>query len=134
MKPLSKNVLIIILITEILFFIITFLGTQLLKSEYETKMENCNNNKNSDIVQSFNNQFEQYEKNDATMSEVKSLISHLISNNATEKQNGTNRLVKYNGSLSNSIPHVSNKQTYTIKLEKDEETGYVNNCIVTPNE
>ena len=134
MKPLSRRALEIILIIEILFFIITIFGTQLLKREYEIEMENSNKNRISYVVQSFNEQFEKYERNDATMLEVRSLIYHLIASNAAQKNNGTDRIVKYNGSLIESIPYVSPKKTYTIKLEKDEETGYVNNCIVIPNE
>lgn len=134
MKPLSRRALEIILITEILFFIITIFGTQLLKREYEIERDNSNKNRISYEVQSFNNQFEKYEKNDAAMVEVKSLISNLIASNAVEEKNATDRIVKYNGSLIESIPYVSPKKTYTIKLEKDEETGYVNNCIVIPNE
>ena len=134
MKPLSRRALEIILITEILFFIITIFGTQLLKREYEIEMENSNKNRISYVVQSFNEQFEKYERNDATMLEVRSLIYHLIASNAAQKNNGTDRIVKYNGSLPKSIPYMSPKKTYTIKLEKDEETGYVNNCIVIPNE
>lgn len=134
MKPLSRRALEIILITEILFFIITIFGTQLLKREYEIERDNSNKNRISYEVQSFNNQFEKYEKNDAAMVEVKSLISNLIASNAVEEKNATDRIVKYNGSLPKSIPYMSPKKTYTIKLEKDEETGYVNNCIVIPNE
>ncbi len=134
MKPLSRKVLKRILVIEIIFFIIMFFGAYLLKREYEIEMENCNKNRISYEVQSFNKQFEQYEKNDATTSEVRSLISFLIANNAAEKQNESNLIVNYNGSLPKSIPYVSPKKTYTIKLEKDEETGYVNNCIVIPNE
>ena len=134
MKPLSRRALEIILITEILFFIITIFGTQLLKREYEIERDNSNKNRISYEVQSFNNQFEKYEKNDAAMVEVKSLISNLIASNAVEEKNATDRIVKYNGSLPKSIPYMSPKKTYTIKLEKDEDTGYVNNCIVIPNE
>ena len=137
MKPLSRKVLKRILIFEIVFFIIMIFGTYLLKREHEIAMDKLEKNRifrQAQEAQRFNDVFESYETNDAPMSEVRSLIAEIIAKNATESRNGTNHIVTYNGSVPKSIPKYSSKKTYKIKLEKDENTGYVINCVVIPNE
>lgn len=94
-------------------------------------------------IASFNNQFTKYEGTKKG-SEVKSLIQEVNSSNVTDVQEGNNRNIKLVGagdpaSGANGITvaytyatsSIASSAQYTVKVEYDSNSGYVNQITIT---
>ena len=76
-------------------------------------------------TQVFNTQWETYIGTNKTDSDVRTMVSAVIANNATEKLQENGHIVKINGAEPKEDPTVDSSKTYTISLEYDEN-GFVN--------
>ncbi len=91
-------------------------------------------NLDSQSISSFNSQWENYAGTNKTASEVRTLISALISSNASETNSGTGRTVTFNGSLpdgSTLANYYDSTSGYTITPAYDSTTGLITNITVT---
>ena len=85
-------------------------------------------NLDKQTMEAFNSEWDIYAGSKKSASDVKSLCSKAITNNATEKSLGTAKYVKISGkgidisedgsTTKTTIPALSNAQTYTITISK----------------
>ena len=93
-----------------------------------------NNNLSKQEIESFNSQWDSYVGKNKTASEIKTLCSAAIANNASEKTQGSGRYIKITGkgidisetgsATKTTVPILSNTTTYTVEI-----TTYSNGLI-----
>lgn len=92
-------------------------------------------NLNKQEIETFNSEWQAYEGNNKTASEVKTMVNAVIASNAAETRAGTNKWIIVtntgtpNSQLPTSDPNIqsvnpSNARTFTIRL------GYINGRVV----
>jgi len=84
-------------------------------------------------ISTFNSQWESYQGTNKTASEVQTMISAVIANNAAERQSGTGREVNVNGRPVTSVSTLNTQRTYSITPEYDPDTGLITNIAYSQN-
>ena len=94
------------------------------------------NNGNTDQaqVEAFNSEFESYAGSGKKASDVRNLCSKVFAKNGTETKNHTNHTIELiHGTAITTMPtNLDNGVNYTISLEYDQSTGYINRIRITP--
>lgn len=84
-------------------------------------------------IETFNSKWEAYAGSSKTASEVRTLISAVIANNAAETKSTTLRTVKINDNVPSGdtiSQYYNSTSTYTIKLVYDATTGLITNINI----
>ena len=125
----------------LLSILIVSLGIMVYQGAKETV---GSSNLNKQEIESFNSQWESYEGNKQTASQVRAMVQAVIANNASESQSGTNRWIAVTNtgtastavlttaptgitvpSYGNAAGNVANSKTYTIKCGYGSTNGLI---------